>query len=114
MKVNFKGKEVEIPDVRECKGLAMGIGLMFSRREKAKALVFEFDKPTRMAIHSFFVFFPFLAVWLDEENNVLEIKRVKSFIPRIYPRKSYSKLVEIPLNECYDDKVKILVGDRKI
>jgi uncharacterized membrane protein (UPF0127 family) len=87
---------------------------MFSRREKANALVFEFNKSSKMAIHSFFVFFPFLAVWLDEGNNVIEMKKIKSFVPRVSPVKSYSKLLEIPLNKCYDDKVKILVGDRKI
>ncbi len=114
MKINFKGKDIEIPNVKECKGLAMGKGLMFSRREKAKALLFNFSEPTKMAIHSFFVCFPFIAVWLDEKNQVIEIKKIKPFVPKASSVNLYYKLLEIPINKTYQDIVKILVEDRKI
>ncbi len=114
MEINFKGKNIEIQNIKKCKGLAMGRGLMFSRREKARALLFSFNEPTKITIHSFFVFFPFIAIWLDDKNNVLEIKKVKSFIPKISSTKSYYRLVEVPINKTYQEVVKILVGDRKI
>ena len=74
---------------------------MFSRREKAKILLFKFEKPTRLAIHSFFVFYPFIAVWVDSEGKVIETKRVNPFIPYIIPEKDFISLVEIPLNRKY-------------
>ena len=113
MEINFKGKYISIPNVKECKGLGMAKGLMFSRREKAKNLLFSFDKPTKMAIHSFFVFFDFLAVYLDEQNNVLEIRKVKPFSLRISSTKPYYKLLEIPINEMNQGIVQILVGDER-
>ncbi|MFZ1971185.1 MAG: hypothetical protein WAU65_03345 [Candidatus Nanoarchaeia archaeon] len=77
------------------------VGLMFSRREKAKILLFKFKKPTRLAIHSFFVFFPFIAIWIGSDGKIMEIREVKSFIPYIVPKKNFISLVEIPLNRKY-------------
>ncbi len=114
MKINFKDKEVEIPDVKECKSFAMGKGLMFSRREKAKALLFKFKNPVKFHLTSLFVFFPFLAIWLDDKNNVVEMRKIKPFILEIPSTKSYYKLVEIPINKTYHGVVKILVGHRKV
>ena len=114
MKINFKGKAIEIPGVKECKGLAMGTGLMLLRKEKAKALLFKFKIPTRIVIHSFFVFFPFVAIWLDDKNKVMEIKKVKPFVPLVSSRKSHFQLVEIPTGQKYQQLIKILVDDRKI
>ena len=111
---NYKGKKIKVKDVKECKGLAMGKGLMFSRREKAKALLFEFRNPVKFHLTSLFVFFSFIAIWLDDKNNVLEIKKIKSFIPKISSTKTYKKILEIPINETYREVVEILVEDRKI
>jgi len=101
MEINFNNKHIEIPEVKECKGLNQIIGLMFSRREKANALVFSFSKPTGMAIHSFFVFFPFLAIWLDDKNKIIEIKKIRPFVPKVSSTNQYYKLLEIPLNKKY-------------
>lgn len=101
MEINFKGKEIEISEVKECNWFEKIIGLMFCRREKANALVFSFNKQTKMAIHSFFVFFPFFAVWLDDKNKVMETKKIKPFRLRESPTNSYYKLVEIPINKKY-------------
>jgi len=70
-------------------------GLMF-RTRKTKPLLFEFKKDTRMAIHSFFVFFPFKAIWLDKENRIIEQRTVKPFTFCARPRKAFRKLIEIP------------------
>lgn len=114
MRINFNDKSVEISKVKECNWFNKIKGLMFSRREKANILLFAFDKPTKMAIHSFFVFFPFIAVWLDSKNKVIEMKVVKSFSPLVSCKKYYYKLVEIPINLQYSKIVKFLVGKRKV
>ena len=110
MEIIFNNKKINI-NVRQCDGLQRFKGLMFVKREKAGALLFDFKKPGRQAIHSFFVFFPFVAVWLDSEGKIIETRKVKPFVPLISIRKSYSRLVEIPINKKYDNIVKLLVGD---
>ena len=71
---NHKGKKLYI-DARVCNLFLMFKGLMFTRREKAEALLlFDFKKPLRMKIHSWFVFYSFVAVWLDDKGNIVEKK----------------------------------------
>ena len=76
-------------------------GLMFTKKENAKALLFDFKKPTNISIHSWFVFFPFIALWLDDKNKIIKIKIVKPFSLPISPEKKFTKLVEIPLNNRF-------------
>ncbi len=92
------GKKVKV-EAFDCRGLMQGIGLMFSRREKAKNLIFKLPKEGRLAIHSFFVFYNFVAIWLDSDGKVLEWKVVQPFSPYICPKKSFSSFVEIPINK---------------
>ena len=99
----YKGKNFDI-DARNCNNFGKFLGLMFTRRKKAEALIFEFKKPVNFRIHSFFVFFPFLAVWLDERNDVIEIRKINSFTPPVAGKKPYKKLLEIPLNGRYQKK----------
>ena len=108
MKFCFKYKRKRIClDVDKCQGLNQGIGLMFKRREKARALLFDFKRPTRQPIHSFFMSFPFIALWLNDEDNVVEIKIFKTF--RVYmPKKRFVRMLEIPLNSKYQREVKLL------
>ena len=105
----FKGKKIEV-EARGCNLFTDVIGLMFSRRENASALLFHFSKPVSMRIHSMFVFFPFVAVWLDENNEVIQIKTIKSWKFGIRPKKKFVKLIEIPINKRYEKIVKLLVG----
>jgi uncharacterized membrane protein (UPF0127 family) len=74
-------------------------GLMFSLRERAAILLFDFKKRQEIMIHSLFVFYPFIAVWLDGRNNVVDLKIVKPFTFCVCPGKSAYKLVEIPINK---------------
>ena len=95
------------------------IGLMFSSRENARALLFEFapkgspleKNSEKIDFHSFFVFFPFLAVWLDNKNNVLDVQIIRPFRINFSSGKPYSKLLEIPINNNYRKVVRILVGN---
>ena len=57
---------------KECNAFQKFSGLMFKNKE-TEALLFSFNKDTNMAIHSFFVFFPFYAIWIDNENKIIKI-----------------------------------------
>ena len=105
----YKGRKVSI-EVKECRGFARGLGLMFKSRE-TDALIFKFNKPVKMAIHSWFVFFPFVAVWLDKKNKLVDIRKVKPFKLSVKPRGYYSKLIEIPINKKHNGILRLLVGN---
>ncbi len=100
LKLYIKGKKIIVEGLERCGLIKKVIGLMFSRRERANALLFDFGE-NRVGIHSFFVFFPFLAIWLDNDSNVVEHKMVYPFTPFITSNKEFSKLIEIPFNEKY-------------
>jgi len=106
--IKDKSKKIEIQNVKTLSEFGKGIGLMFRKREKCPAMLFEFSKPTRMRIHSLFVFFKFAAVWLDDKNKIIDKKIVKSFRLYVSSKKPFYKLIEIPLNKEYKKKVKIL------
>ncbi len=104
---NFKNKKFKIP-VKKLSWFEKGIGLMFSSGKKAKILLFEFQKPTKMSFTSLFVFFPFLIIWLDNKNNVLDFRKVKPFTFHIPSRKPCRKVLEIPFNDKYKEITKML------
>lgn len=83
--------------VKEAKGLKRFLGLMF-RSKDTENLVFNFKEPTDQAIHSYFVFFPFVALWLDEKNRIMESRMIGTFKENIRPKSKFCRLVEIPLN----------------
>jgi len=85
-------------------------GLMFRRRQKAPMLLFETGE--RFSIHSVFVFFDFLVLWLNDENTVVDYKIVKPFSLYENSDKKFSKILEIPVSKQYYDKVKFVVGER--
>ncbi len=99
MKIKKDNKEINIRNIRKVKRIGKIRGLMFYRREKADSLLFEFKKPTLLKIHSCFVFFPFVAIWLDNKNNVLGIREVKPFRLNVGINKPFFRLVEIPINK---------------
>ncbi|MEK6819273.1 MAG: hypothetical protein AABY10_05065 [Nanoarchaeota archaeon] len=111
MKIKFKGKILFL-DVRKTGFLSKYFGLMFKSKQTDN-LLFEFSKTENGAIHSFFVFFEFLAVWLDKDNNVLELKIVKPFTLFVKPMIRADKLVEIPLNYRNKRIINLLVGKKK-
>ncbi len=104
MEIGLKHKNKKINlEVEKCNLFEMFRGLMFRRREKAPALLlFDFKKSLRMKIHSWFVFFPFIAIWLDDKNKILEIKKIKSWRFLVFPKKSFCRLIEIPINKRYE------------
>ena len=104
---NYKGKRFNIK-VESCNSIRKFFGLMFTRKEKAQALLFEFKRPINLRIHSFFVFFPFIAVWLDKKGNVIQTRKIRPFTFAVSAKKPFSKLLEIPINNTYRKQVKFL------
>lgn len=110
--LKYKNKKIEI-EAKKCNLFQKAIGLMF-KSKNTHALLFEFNNPSKELLHSFFVFFPFLAIWLNEKNQILEIQKISPFRPHISIKKPFSKIIEIPLNKKYQKQIKILVGEQKI
>jgi uncharacterized membrane protein (UPF0127 family) len=104
-KISGLGKKFnisKIPKLKEVKTIGQEArGLTFRSKKNARALLFEFSPPVRLSIHSLFVFFPFVAVWLNQKDEVIQKKVVRPWKIRIKPTKSFSKLVEIPINKFY-------------
>lgn len=110
MIIKYKSKNIEIPHLKKLSEFGKFFGLMFVRREKARALLFEFKKPTKLTIHSCFVFFPFAAIWLDKRNKIIFSSTIKPFRAGISPGKPFCKLIEIPFNTRYSKILQSIVG----
>jgi uncharacterized membrane protein (UPF0127 family) len=108
MKVYRNKKPFEI-SVKKVGFFGKILGLMFHTR-KTQNLLFRFKNPTRISIHSYFVFFDFLAIWTNKDGKILEYKIVKPFTLTIKPQKKFSNLIEIPVNEKNKNLIKKLVG----
>ena len=107
-----KGKrKIKIPVVKTG-FFRRGIGLMF-RNKGTKNLLFEFTRDIRIAITSWFVFFPFLIIWLDSKNTVVEFKIVEPFTFKLTPKKKFRKFIEIPINAKNMEKIDFFVGKRR-
>ncbi len=106
----YKKKKINLM-IEDCNLLKKFSGLMFSRREKANALLFNFKNPTKIRLHSLFVFFDFLVIWLDDKNNILGMKIAKPFQVSISFDKPFHKIIEIPINNKYKKIIGFLVGN---
>ncbi len=112
MIIKYDNKKINIP-IKKVLFFGKISGLMFKNKE-TKNLLFEFKKETTMKIHSFFVFFPFLAIWTNQKNEVVEFKFVKPFNPVIKSKKPFQKLIEVPLNSKNKKIIDYFVGKRKV
>lgn len=95
------------------KGFKRVFGLMFSSRN-SRNLLFEFKKYNRTLFTSYFVFFKFLILWLDEHNNVLDFEIVEPFKSCIYSKYKFRRVLEVPFNEVNSDLINFFVEKRKI
>lgn len=101
--IKYGEKEIKI-EVGLCRFLNQLRGLMFTKRIKARAILFNFRKKSRPTIHSYFVFFPFIAVWLNEKNKVIDHGIIAPFKLWIIPDKPCYSLLEIPINKYYRER----------
>jgi uncharacterized membrane protein (UPF0127 family) len=95
--LNYKKRKIRII-AEECNLWRKFKGLMFSRGENAEILLFSFKRKQKINIHSFFVFFRFVALWLDNKNSVIDMKIVRPFTLSI-SQKPACNLIEIPFNK---------------
>ncbi|MDP7520631.1 MAG: DUF192 domain-containing protein [Candidatus Pacearchaeota archaeon] len=112
MKIYYKNKSINI-SVKKLSSFNRLIGLMFKSKTNDN-LLFEFNKDVKMSIHSYFVFFDFLAVWLDKSNNVIEFKIVRPFSFMVKSKKPSSKFIEVPINNKNKKIIDFFVGKGKI
>ena len=110
--IRYKREKIKVI-ARECNILQEFIGLMFSCCENARTLLFSFKKSQKIRIHSFYVFYPFIAVWLDEKNTVVDLKIVKPFTPCVSHKGKADKLIEIPVNKYYKNVINFLFPTTK-
>ena len=84
-------------------------GLMF--RKKPASLLFTFDWTDRHSIHSFFVAFPFDAIYLDERGIIADVfNSVSPFTPLLIPRAPARYLLEMASGDAA--KLGARIGDR--
>ena len=100
-------------EVKKLRGIERYLGLMFKKKD-SENLLFEFEKDVKLIFHSLFVFFPFLLIWLDDKNRVIEYRRVNPFTICIIPRKSFKKVVEIPFSSSTAKFLAFLDGRGKV
>ncbi len=96
MKVYRRGKSLNL-SVKKVNFFGKFVGLMFKSKNTG-ILMFDFGRKNMLGIHSYFVFFPFLAVWLDGKDEVLESRIIKPFTFIVKPKSSFVKLIEVPIN----------------
>lgn len=83
---------------------------MFSKKKEGYGLIFSFNKPRKMALHMFFVFYPIDVLFLDSEKQVVDMK--ESFKPfNFYTSKEKANYV-IELPEGTIKSSKTLKGDK--
>lgn len=88
-------------------------GLMFKKTMKDFAMIFPFKNPRRITVTMFCVFFPIDVIFLDDKNNIIELKNnLKPF--QNYKAKSnkISTFIEFPNN--YISKYKLNIGNKII
>ena len=66
------------------------IGLMFHKKTD-KSYIFPFTKEMKQSLHTFFCFYPITVLFLNENKELVEIKRMKPF--QFYFSKNKAKYV---------------------
>ncbi len=112
IKFSFAGRNFSTSAIKLSE-IGKFFGLMF-RTRKTDNLLFEFKNSRAFGIHSFFVFFSFLALWLDDKNNVISVNKVNPFTFLITAPPNSKKLLELPLNKKNSDITIFFVGKGKV
>jgi len=110
--VKLEGKAASI-SARKVSFLGKALGLMFRSRNTSN-LLFDFERKSNIGLHSLFVFFPFMVIWLDDKNNVLDWQIAKPFSWHISSQCDFSKIIEVPLNSKNKGVIEFFVGSRKV
>jgi len=112
MKILYKKRGVDV-SIKETGFFGKSFGLMFKGRD-TENLLFVFGKSSRAVLTSLFVFFPFIAVWLNSKNIVVDWRFVRPFSMVISTTKKFEKIIEIPINYQNRKVIEFFVDDGKI
>lgn len=96
--IYYKKKGVKL-DLEECGFFGKVRGLMFRRLGNAPILSFSWKEDTNVSLHSLFVFFPFIVIFLDDKNNILEMREIFPWNLAIESKKKFSRIIEIPVSQ---------------
>ena len=107
-----RNKKIFVYNLHKLGFIGRFTGLML-RSRKTRNLLFDFGSDVSIPIHSLFVFFPFLAIWIDSDNNVLEWQIIRPFRLSALPKKKFRKLVEVPLNSSNMKITEFFVGKER-
>ena len=107
--VIYRGRKIRI---HSRKVSLFSTGFIF-RTKNTRNIVFNDLKGRDFALTSWFVFFPFLVLWLDKRKKVVDFRFVKPFELSINSAKGADCIVEIPINERNRKIVGFFVGKEK-
>ena len=110
MKISYRRKKIEIP-VKNVPFFSAGLIL---RTRNTQNLFFKKIFPKNSSLTSYFVFFPFLILWLNKKNKVVDIRIAKPFERKISTRKKFSHIIELPFNNKNKKIIRLFVGKKKI
>ena len=100
------GKKILAQKVKVCDTLfSRTLGLMFSPslpNNQGIILVANQQGKTQTSIHSFFVFFTFDALWIDENKHVVDKKTIKPFRALMSPRNPAKYVLELSKGSTED------------
>ncbi|MBM3230614.1 hypothetical protein FJZ22_03115 [Candidatus Pacearchaeota archaeon] len=105
-----KGKRSMQVSITQAQGVRILRGLMCTRSSHTP-LYFKLRFP--FSIHSFFVFYPFFAVWIGKRNRILRTDLVSPFTFHISPPDGTTGLLEIPVHTKYTSQGTFLVGKKQ-
>ncbi|UCD20961.1 MAG: DUF192 domain-containing protein [archaeon] len=109
LNLRYKNKSIKI----NCKVLkessSQGLGLMFQPYNKAKNLLFTFEKPRKVSITTFFCFFPILVIYF-KDKKILGYKIAKTFRWTIPFKKKIDSFLEVPLTSRETEKLTKIRG----
>ncbi len=93
----FKNQKIFNVNVVRMNFFTQFIGLMFTFKN-TKIRLFSYSKNSNARIHSWFVFYSFLIVWLDDKKRIIAWKKVFPFTSCVAPPKNFRHFIEIPFN----------------
>jgi len=98
-------KDFELADTT----LKRARGLMFRRKiERPLLFILPAESSELNSIHSFFVFFPFDAVFLNSKGVVVDIKEnIRPFTFKITPKKPAKYIIEMRVGEARRRTIKL-------
>lgn len=84
-------------------------GLMFKSKLISCAYIFPFDYEKKIPIHMLFVFFPIDVLWVNLDNEIVDLRQnALPFLPHIPHKGQASTLIELPKGFINKHKLKLM------